>query len=68
MDSMTALTPGLALELRICAQNVDWPLMIEAATIRWVSGQTCGLAFFRMTDAVRQRLEQVIQGLAHMLP
>ena len=68
VESTAALTSGLTLELRIYAPDVDWPLMVEAATVQWVSGQTCGLAFFRMIDAERQRLEQVIQHLTDTLP
>lgn len=66
-ESTAALTPGLALELRMYAPGLDWPLMVEAATVQWVSGQTFGLAFFRMIDSERQRLEQVIQSLTDPL-
>jgi hypothetical protein len=55
--------PGLLLELRIYAPDVEWPLMIEAANVQWVSGQTFGLAFFRITDTEQQRLGQVIEDL-----
>lgn len=68
VESSASLTSGLALELRIYAPDLDWPLMIEAATVQWVSSQTFGLAFFRMTDSERQRLEQVIQDLTNTLP
>ena len=68
VESTASPTPGLTLELRIYAQNVDWPLMIEAATVQWVSGQTFGLAFFRMTDSEQQRLEQVIRDLTSPRP
>jgi len=37
--------------------------MIEAASVQWVSGQTFGLAFFRITEMEQQRLGQVIQHL-----
>lgn len=67
VESTASLTPGLALELRIYAPGLDWPLMVEAATVQWVSGQTFGLAFFRMPEAERQRLEQVIQNLTSIL-
>lgn len=62
-ESAASLTQGLTLELRIYAQGLDWPLMVEAATVQWVSGQTFGLAFFRMSEAERHRLEQVIGDL-----
>jgi len=38
-------------------------LMIEAASVQWVSGQTFGLAFFRISQAEQQRLDEVITNL-----
>ena len=63
VESPVRVEPGLLLELRIYAPNVDWPLMIEAANVQWVSGQTFGLAFFRITEREQQRLGQVIEHL-----
>ena len=47
----------------IYAQDIECPLMIEAASVQWVSGQTFGLAFFRVTETEHQRLGQVISEL-----
>lgn len=66
-ESTATLTPGLALELRIYAEGLEWPLMVEAATVQWISGQMFGLAFFRMKPAERHRLEQVIGDLTESL-
>jgi len=66
VESSVSLTPGLSLELRIYAEGIEWPLMVEAATVQWVSGQTFGLAFFRMKEVERERLEQVIQNLTEL--
>ncbi len=63
IESPVPVEPGLLLELRIYAPNVEWPLMIEAANVQWVSGQTFGLAFFRITEPEQQRLGQVIEDL-----
>jgi hypothetical protein len=63
VESPVPVELGLLLELRIYAPDVDWPLMIEAATVQWVSGQTFGLAFFRITEPEQQRLGQVIEDL-----
>jgi c-di-GMP-binding flagellar brake protein YcgR len=49
-----------SLALRIYLPDLEWPLMVEAASVRWVGGETFGLAFVRMTDTERQRLEQVL--------
>jgi PilZ domain len=63
VESPVPLEPGVLLELRIYAPNVEWPLMIEAANVQWVSGQTFGLAFFRITEPEQKRLGQVIEDL-----
>jgi hypothetical protein len=60
IESPVTVEPGLSLELRIYVPNVVWRLLIEAATVQWVSGQTFGLAFFRMSETERQRLGQVL--------
>jgi hypothetical protein len=63
VESPVSVEPGLLLELRIYAPDIEWPLMIEAANVQWVSGQTFGLAFFRITEPEQQRLWQVIEDL-----
>ena len=63
IESPVLMVPGFSLELRIHVPDLDWPLMIEAASLQWVSGQTFGLAFIRIRDAERQRLGQVISDL-----
>jgi hypothetical protein len=63
IESPVTVEPGASLELRIYAPDIEWPLMIEAASVQWVSGQTFGLAFVRITEPEHQRLEQVISDL-----
>ena len=63
IESPVIVEPGVSLELRIYAPDIEWPLMIEAASVQWVSGQTFGLAFFRITNTEQQRLGQVIHAL-----
>ena len=63
IESPVTVEPGVSLELRIYAPDVEWPLMVEAASVQWVSGQTFGLAFFRITEAEHQRLGQLIRDL-----
>src|SRR5262245_38261292 len=63
IESPIPVVPGFSMELRIYVPDLDWPLMIEAASVQWVSGQTFGLAFFRITEAEQQRLGQVITEL-----
>ena len=63
IESPVTGEPGVSLKLSISVPDLDWPLMIEAASVQWVSGQIFGLAFFRIRDAERQRLEQVFNDL-----
>jgi len=63
IESPVTVEPGFSLKLSIYVPDVDWPLMIEAASVQWVSDQMFGLAFIRIRDTERQRLEQVISDL-----
>ena len=62
--SPVTVEPGLSLELRIYVPSMEWPLLIAVATVQWVSGQTFGLAFFRMTETKHQRLNQVLTDIS----
>jgi PilZ domain-containing protein/uncharacterized protein DUF6566 len=63
IESPVTVKAGMSLELRIYAPGIEWPLMIEAASVQWVSGQTFGLAFFRISQGEQQRLDEVITNL-----
>lgn len=63
IESPVTLEPSVLLELRIEVPAFVAPLIIEAASVQWVSGQTFGLAFFRITEPEQQRLGQVINEL-----
>ena len=63
IESPVTVEPGVSLELRIHAPNLEWPLMIEAASVQWVSGQIFGLAFFQIRETEQERLGQVISEL-----
>ena len=63
IESPFIMVPSFSVELRIHVPDLDWPLMIKAASVQWVSGQIFGLAFFQIRDTEHQRLEQVISDL-----
>jgi len=63
IESPLIVELGVSLELRIYAPDIEWPLMVNAASVQWVSGQTYGLAFFWITDAEKQRLGRIINDL-----
>lgn len=63
IESPVTVEPGASLELRIHVPDIEWPLMIEAASVQWVSGQIFGVAFFRIRETEQERLGQVIVNL-----
>ena len=63
IESPVTVVPGFSLELRIHVPELEWPIMIDAASVQWVSGLMFGLAFFRLRKTEQQRLEQVINAL-----
>lgn len=64
VESTTPLSPSLSVELRIHVPDLDWPLMIDGATVQWGKGQTFGLSFLQLRETERERLRQVIARLA----
>lgn len=60
LESPFLFLPGLSLELRIYVPGLEWPLMIDGADVQWVNDQTAGLAFVRIREAERQRLNEVV--------
>ncbi len=64
IESPLTPEPGISLELRIYVPDIEWPLMIEGATVQWVNGHTFGLGFVRLREPERERLRQVIARLA----
>ena len=63
IESPVTVEAGMSLELRIHIPDFEWPLMVEAASVQWVSGQTFGLAFFRIRGTELERLGQLIRAL-----
>lgn len=63
IESPVPVVPGFSLELRIHVPDLERPIMIEAASVQWVSGLMFGLAFFRLKEDERQRLDQLIHHL-----
>jgi len=63
IESPIPVVPGFSLELRIHVPDLEWPIMIEAASVQWVSSLMFGLTFFRLKEGERQRLEQLLKHL-----
>ena len=63
VESPITVEAGVSLELRISTPDIERPLIIAAASVQWVSGQTFGLAFFHITEAEQRHLGQMITEL-----
>ncbi|MEO7861696.1 MAG: PilZ domain-containing protein [Nitrospirales bacterium] len=63
IESPMWIEAGESLELRIYTLDIEWPPMIESASVQWASGQTFGLAFSRIKEPERLRLHHMLDGL-----
>ncbi len=63
VESPIRVESGMTLELHIHVSDFAWPIIVSAASVQWVSGPVFGLAFFAISRAERQRLDQVIKHL-----
>lgn len=60
LESPLLMLPGLSLELRIAVPGLEWALMIDGADVQWANEDHAGLAFVRMRETERQRLDDVL--------
>lgn len=64
MKSSVPMQPSLILELRIHVPDLDWPLMIDGAVIRRVTGQICDLEFIRLRTTEQTRVQRLVERLS----
>ncbi|MEC4891149.1 MAG: PilZ domain-containing protein [Nitrospira sp.] len=63
IESETGAMQGAKFECRLHIPDLDWPLRIDEATVRWVEGKTFGLAFTRMRPEEKTKLKQLLERL-----
>lgn len=63
IESGMVANQGDKFECRLHIPDLDWPLRIDEATVRWVDGTTFGLAFTRMRPEEKMKLKQVVDRL-----
>ncbi|TKB67956.1 MAG: PilZ domain-containing protein [Nitrospira sp.] len=63
LESQLLMLPGLSLELRIAVPGLEWALMIDGADVQWADEDRAGLAFVRIRETERQRLNHVMTTL-----
>jgi hypothetical protein len=64
IESAVQVPCGATLELRIDVPDVGAPVVVEAATVQWISDRLFGVAFFRISEQERARLDEVITRLS----
>lgn len=60
--SLVAVEVGMKLRLSLFLGDQKWPLRIDQAIVRWVSGQNFGLEFTGIRLAQRERLRAMIMA------
>lgn len=63
IESETVVTQGETFECRLHIPDLDWPIMIDEATIRWVEGKTFGVAFTRIKSGEQDKISALIKRL-----
>jgi hypothetical protein len=63
IESETVVDQGGKFECRLHIPDLDWPIMIDEATIRWVEEKTFGLAFTRIRSGEKDKITALISKL-----
>ena len=58
--SLTEVRIGMTLRLSLFLQDQEWPVRIDGAMVRWVSGNNFGLEFTEIRSAQRERIRAII--------
>jgi hypothetical protein len=63
IESDTVVMQGETFECRLHVPGFDWPLRIDETTVRWIAGNTFGLAFISLRPEEQAKLTIVINNL-----
>jgi hypothetical protein len=63
IESDMKVEQGAKFECRLHIPGLDWPLRIEEAIVRWVDGNSFGIAFSRVTPEECTKLKTVLADL-----
>lgn len=63
IESDMKVEQGTKLECRLHIPGLDWPLRIDEASVRWVDGNSFGIAFSRITPEELAKLTTVLSEL-----
>jgi hypothetical protein len=65
IESDMKMVQGATFECRLHVPGFDWPLRIDEAMVRWIEGNTFGLAFTRIRPEELTKLTTVLANLDH---
>lgn len=65
IESDMKVTQGATFECRLHIPGFDWPLRIDEAMVRWIEGNTFGIAFTRIRPEELAKLNIVLADLEH---
>lgn len=68
IESDAVVAQGAKFECRLHVPDLDWPIMIDEATIRWVEGKTFGLAFTSIRREEQAKIRALIGKLEKEQP
>lgn len=68
IESETTVQQGGRFECRLHIPDLDWPIMIDEAAVRWVDGNTFGLAFTRVRSDEQAKIRAIISKLEQERP
>lgn len=63
IESDMTVEPGSKFECRLHVPGLDWPLRVDEATVRWVDGNSFGIAFSRIAPEEFAKLKTVLSDL-----
>jgi hypothetical protein len=63
MQSETPIPPGESVEMRIYIPDLDWPLRVDLAQVRWADGWAVGIEFIRLPAEDLARLRELVTDL-----
>jgi hypothetical protein len=65
IESDMKVAQGATFECRLHVPGFDWPLRIDEAMVRWIEGNTFGIAFTRLRPEELAKLKTVLANLDH---
>jgi len=68
IESGAVVGQGDKFECRLHIPDLDWPIMIDEAIVRWVEGKTFGLAFTRVRPEEQDKITAIISKIAQEQP